>query len=155
MSPHHLAQLNVVALREPLESPALADFVANLARIDAIADASPGFVWRLQTEEGNATSLRPLGDDVLINMSVWEDVASLHAYVYHSEHAAMMRRRREWAVPIEEAHMVLWWVPAGHRPSVDEGIERLSELRDRGPRPAAFTFKRAFPPPGAHQIPSR
>lgn len=154
MPGHHLAQLNVVTLREPLESPALADFVANLARIDAIADASPGFVWRLQTEEGNATSLRPLGDDVLINMSVWKDVASLHAYVYRSEHAAIMRRRTEWTVPIEDPHMVLWWVPAGHRPSVNEGIERLNELRDRGPTPSAFTFKRGFPPPAAHHSPS-
>lgn len=96
MSQYELAQLNIALMKEPLESPLLADFVATLGRINALADKAPGFVWRLQTEEGDATALRPLGEDLVVNMSVWKDVESLHAYVYRSDHAKIMSRRKEW-----------------------------------------------------------
>jgi len=149
MSQYELAQLNIAMMKEPLDSPRMADFVANLERINALAESSPGFVWRLETEEGDATALRPLGDSTLVNMSVWKDVASLNHYVYKTAHVEIMRRRKEWFDRMSEAHMVLWWVPQGHRPSVVQAIERLQLLRTQGPGPDAFTFRHAFPPPDA------
>ena len=123
--------------------------MALLDPINAIADAAPGFVWRLQTEEGNATALHIYGDETLnVNMSVWESKDALRDYVYASEHLAVMRRRREWFKRVEQ-FMCLWWVPAGHLPDIPEAEERLTQLRAEGPTPASFTFKRDFPPPGA------
>jgi len=151
MSKHELAQLNIAVMKEPLESPTMADFVANLDRVNALAEASPGFVWRLQTEEGNATTLRPLGENVLVNMSVWKDVVSLSNYVYRSEHTAIMRRRKEWFERMSQVYMVLWWVSRGHRPTLDEAVARLERLRRRGPTPQAFTFRHAFAVPDAPQ----
>jgi hypothetical protein len=149
MSQYELAQLNIAVMKEPLDSPRMADFVANLERINALAESSPGFVWRLKTEEGDATALRPLGDQTLVNMSVWKDVASLNQYVYKSAHVEIMRRRKEWFDRMREASIVLWWVPQGHRPSVAQAIERLELLRASGPSADAFTFRHAFPPPDA------
>jgi hypothetical protein len=149
MSQYELAQLNIALLKEPLESPLLADFAANLDRINALADDAPGFVWRLQTEEGDATALRPLGEDVIVNMSVWKDIESLHAYVYRSAHAKIMSRRKEWFHHMKKAYTVLWWVPAGHRPDVEEALERLDALREYGPHADAFTFRKAYPAPDA------
>jgi hypothetical protein len=151
MSAYELAQLNVAVMNEPLESPGMADFVANLDRINALAESSPGFVWRLQTDEGDATALRPMGDDVLVNMSVWRDVESLSKYVYGSAHVEIMRRRREWFQRMKDAYVVLWWVRKGHRPSVQEAIAKLEALRQAGPTEAAFTFRSAFPAPDAAQ----
>ena len=149
MSAHELAQANIARMIEPLESPRMADFVANLDRINAVAESSPGFVWRLQTEEGDATALRPLGDDVLINMSVWQDVESLNQYVYRSAHVEIMRHRKQWFEPMREAWVVLWWIPKGHRPTVSEAIARLERLRASGPTQDAFTFRRVFQAPDA------
>lgn len=151
MSTYELAQLNVARMKEPLESPTMADFVANLERINALAESSPGFLWRLQTEEGDATALRPLGEDTLVNVSVWRDVQSLNKYVYQSAHVEIMRRRKEWFERMREAYVVLWWVPKGHRPTVSEAIAKLELLRANGPTQEAFTFRQAFPPPGAEQ----
>lgn len=151
MSAYELAQLNVATPLEPLDSPRLADFVANLERINALAEGSPGFVWRLQTEEGDATSLRPMGDDVLVNMSVWRDVESLNKYVYGAAHVEIMRRRKEWFHRMKDAYVVLWWVPKGHRPTTQEAVAKLELLRQHGPTAAAFTFRHAFPPPDAPQ----
>jgi hypothetical protein len=152
MSTHELAQLNIGVIRGPIDSPVMAEFVANLDRINALAERSPGFVWRLQTEEGNATAIRPYPDEnIAVNLSVWRDIESLNAFVYRSGHVEIMRRRREWFERMTEAFLVLWWVPAGHRPDVREAIERLDLLRGQGPTPAAFTFRRTFPPPGAAQ----
>ena len=118
--------------------------MAALDPINALADGTPGFVWRLQTEDGNATSIRAFDDDLMmLNMSVWESVEELTQFVYRSAHVDVMRRRREWFERIE-THMVLWWVPAGHIPSVDEALERLTHLRAHGPTPYAFTFKVRF-----------
>ena len=149
MAAYELAQLNIAVMIEPLDSPRMADFVANLDRINALAEATEGFVWRLQTEEGNATDVRPLGEHVLVNVSVWRDVASLNRYVYGSAHVEIMRRRREWFERLKESHMVLWWVPRDHRPTIEEAIGRLELLRAKGPGPQAFTFRQAFPPPDA------
>jgi hypothetical protein len=148
MAPYELAQMNVARLRAPLDSPQLADFVGALDRINAIADGSPGFVWRLQDDTGNATALRPMGEDMIVNMSVWRDAEALQAFVYRSDHVAVMRRRREWFEKMD-LYMVLWWVPRGHRPAVEEGIERLGLLRSLGPSGDAFTFGKLFPAPGS------
>ena len=143
-----VAQVNIALPKAPVESPLLADFMALLDPINAIADASDGFVWRLQTDEGNATALRPYDDDrMIVNMSVWESIEDLAAFVYRSGHVDVMRRRREWFESMKP-YMVLWWVPAGQLPTVDEAKERLAHLRDHGPTPFAFTFKGSFPSPG-------
>ena len=149
MDSHELAQLNIARLLTPLDSPQLSDFVANLERINALAEESPGFVWRLQTDDGDATAIRHFGDDTLVNMSVWNDVESLYRFVFRSDHVDIMSRRGEWFDRLREAYLVLWWVPAGHRPSLDEAQEKLERLRADGPTPDAFTIKKAFPAPDA------
>jgi hypothetical protein len=146
---YHLAQYNVARLVAALGDPLIADFVAALDRLNQLGDRSPGFVWRHQTEEGNSTSIRVRGDPlILINFSVWEDAESLFEYTYRSDHAVVYRRRREWFAAPSEAHLVLWWVPAGHEPTVEEAEERLDYLRAHGPTAQAFTFKQRFPAPG-------
>ena len=150
MSLCELAQLNVGIIKGPMDSSVMAEFAANLDRINALAERSPGFVWRLQDEDGDATAIRPFEDDnMLVNMSVWRDVESLNRYVYSSDHVNIMRRRKEWFERMSEVYVVLWWVRRGHRPSVDEAIAKLEVLRSQGPSPEAFTFRRAFPPPDA------
>jgi hypothetical protein len=148
---HQLAQLNIAVMKEPLESPTMAGFVANLDRVNALAESAPGFVWRFQTDEGDATAARPLGDDTLINLSVWQDLASLNDYVYRTAHAQIMKRRKEWFERLREAHVVLWWVAKGHRPSLDEAITKLNRLRAIGPSEQAFSFRQAYLAPGAQQ----
>ncbi|MFD9093116.1 DUF3291 domain-containing protein [Streptomyces collinus] len=141
----HLAQLNVAALTHPLDDPRTAPFVELLDPVNAAADAAPGFVWRL-VEEGaaDATALRPMGENVIVNLSVWETQEALWEFTYRSGHLEVMRRRREWFERHVEAHMVLWWVPAGHLPTVGEASERLADLRAHGPSPRAFTFASAY-----------
>jgi hypothetical protein len=150
MSAYEIAQLNVGIIKDSMDSPVMADFAANLERINALADGSSGFVWRLQSEEGDATSIRPFeNDNLLVNMSVWRDVEALNRFVYNTAHVEIMRRRREWFERMNEAFLVLWWVPKGHRPSIDEAIAKLEALRANGPTQNAFTFRQAFPPPDA------
>ena len=151
---HDLAQVNIARLAAELTDPRLADFVAALEPVNALADAADGFVWRLQTEAGDATSVvafeSEVGDGVgvITNLSTWRDVEALTEFVFRTAHADVMRRRREWFLPIDEAYTVCWWVPAGHRPTVEEAEERLDLLRRNGPTPEAFTLRRSFPPPG-------
>jgi hypothetical protein len=150
MGNYHLAQVNIGRILAAIDSPVMAGFVEQLDAINALADATPGFVWRLQTEDGDATAIRPYDDEwILMNMSVWESPEALHAYVYRTAHADVLRRRREWFARMTEAYVALWWVPAGHRPTVAEAVERLEMLRTRGPTPHAFTFRQLFPPPDA------
>jgi len=145
---HHLAQLNIGRTVAPLDTPQLADFMAWLDAINAIADTSPGFVWRLQGESGNNTDLK-VGDDPLfiVNMSVWDSLEALHAFTYRSDHKAVFARRYEWFERADGPSMVLWWVPAGSTPTVDDALARLNLLAERGPTADAFTFKTVFPPP--------
>ncbi len=150
MARYQLAQLYVARLLAPIDSPALADFVAKLDPVNALADAAPGFVWRLQTDEGNATSIQAYDDEmIIVNMSVWEDLAALSAFVYRSDHRDVMVRRREWFERLAEAYLVLWWVPEGHIPGVEEAVERLELLRKQGPTADAFTPRQPFAPPDA------
>lgn len=143
----HLAQLNVATLRYPLDDPRIAPFVEMLVPLNSAADAAPGFVWRL-VEDGavDATGLRPAGEDVIVNLSVWETQEALWDFAYRSGHLEAMRRRREWFERHVEAHLVLWWVPAGHVPTVDEALERLADLRAHGPSARAFTFASPYTP---------
>ncbi|MGZ4168501.1 MAG: DUF3291 domain-containing protein [Solirubrobacteraceae bacterium] len=152
-SEFHIAQVNVGLPVAPVDSPPLAEFVALLDPVNALADRAPGFVWRLQTEEGNATSVPVLGDDrLIVNMSVWESIEQLADFVYRSDHVAVIRRRREWFQRIR-VFMALWWVPVGHVPTVNEAEQRLEHLRANGPTHHAFTFRQRFPAPGADGIP--
>jgi hypothetical protein len=147
----HLAQINIGRPRAPLDDPSMAGFVDGLVELNALADRSPGFVWRLVDDDGqDATALRPFGDDIMVNMSVWESVEALRDYVYRSPHLDSLRRRTEWFHHEGlDAYQVLWWVPAGHRPTVVEAGDRLARLVDQGPGPEAFTFRRPFPAPVA------
>lgn len=143
----HLAQVNIGRMRAPLDDPLMAGFVGRLDEINALADRSPGFVWRLQTSEGNATYLRPYDDDrIIFNMSVWENIEHLKAYVYNSLHVELLRQRQEWFSKFDGVYAALWWVPSGHRPSIDEAKKRLAHLAEKGPTAYAFTFKTPFPP---------
>lgn len=144
---YQLAQANVGRLRAPLHDASLADFIAQLDHINAIADQAPGFVWRLKSDSGNATDIRAFDDErVLINLSVWETLSALQRYAYDGPHAVVLRRRHEWFEKLN-VYVVLWWLPAGTLPTVEAAQERLTYLTHHGPTPYAFTFARAFPAP--------
>lgn len=153
MSGYHLAEVNIGTLRDAVDSPMIAEFVANLARINALAEDQPGFVWRLTGEGDDATDIQPFENPLMaINLSVWTDPDSLAAFVYRTAHRDVMRRRAEWFEKME-LYMCLWWVPVGHQPTPQEAIERLEILRQRGPSPEAFTFRQPFPAPDALEPP--
>lgn len=151
---YELAQVNVARLAAPLDDPSLSDFVAALDPVNAAADRAPGFVWRLQTEDGNATGIHAFAWDaggsagVIVNMSVWTDVPHLAAFVYGEMHRHILRRRREWFEPMKQAVTACWWVAAGERPSTDEAEQRVRHLRSNGPTPFAFTLREHYPAPG-------
>ena len=141
----HLAQVNVAQLLAPLDDPQLAGFVARLDEINALADASEGFVWRLQTDAGDATALRVFDDDrLLVNLSLWRSVESLQHYVYRTVHAELIRQRAGWFERLGRPHYALWWIPAGTRPTVEEAKQRLAHLQAHGPTPQAFLFHRQY-----------
>lgn len=146
---HQLAQLNIARMRAPLEDPLMEGFVSRLDEINALADRAEGFVWRLQTYDGNATAIRAADDPrIIVNMSVWESVEALHTYVYRGEHLSLFRGRAGWFEKMEGPVLVLWWVPRDTRPRIEQGMARLKYLRRHGPTAWAFTFKECFPPPG-------
>ena len=148
-----LAEINIARLLAPIDSPLLADFVAALDEVNAEADRAPGFVWRLQTEDGNATAIRAFEWDVadshgvIVNLTVWTSIEALTAYAFAGRHVEIMRRRRTWFARAVQATTAMWWVPAGHRPSTDEAEDALRHLRAHGPTPRAFTFRQPFPAP--------
>lgn len=148
MTNFHLAQINVGRLLQPVDHPQIADFKNNLDRINALADGLPGFVWRLVGEGNNATDIQPKPGDPLfaMNMSVWTDMDALAGFVYRSAHRDIMRRRREWFEAMA-VYQTLWWVPAGHTPTIAEGMAKLAEFERLGPTAAAFSFKTPFPAP--------
>jgi hypothetical protein len=142
----HLAQVNIARMKMPLDDAAMAGFVARIEEINALADGSQGFVWRLAAGEGSSLYLRPYDDDrILFNMSVWRSLEALHDFVYRSGHVQLFRQRSDWFHRTGGAYVALWWVPEGHVPSVDEAKARLAHLEAHGPTPHAFTFKAPFP----------
>ena len=146
----HLAQLNVARLRAPTSDPLIADFMAAIDAVNAAAERSPGYVWRLKSDSGNATDIQLFNDPLtIVNLTIWESVEALHAFTYgrNGLHAPVMARRREWFHHMDEAYFVLWWVTTGHVPTPAEAVERLELLRTAGPSPRAFTFKQSFAPP--------
>jgi hypothetical protein len=148
MPGYELAQLNIARMMQPLDSPGMADFVANLDRINALAESSPGFVWRLKDDAGSDTACWPVAD-TLVNLSVWRDVDALRHFAYKTAHVEIMRRRAEWFARIQGAYLVLWWVPRDHRPTVEEARQRLELLQSMGPTADAFSFGQEFPSPVA------
>jgi Domain of unknown function (DUF3291) len=147
---YHLAQVNIARMQAPLSDPLMAGFVEQLDAINALADNSPGFLWRLQTLEGNATALRPYEDElILVNLSLWTSLSDLLDFVYKSRHRQVLQQRRQWFQRFEGPYVALWWVPSGHIPSVEEAKERLAYLRAHGESPYAFSFKKPFPEPEA------
>ncbi|MER5469781.1 DUF3291 domain-containing protein [Streptomyces sp. NPDC002685] len=147
---YELAQVNIGRLKAPLDSLQLKDFVEALDPVNAVADAADGFVWRLQSDSGNATDVPVLGDDwLIVNMSTWRDTNALTAFMYQGQHRELMARRRDFFERLEEAVTALWWVPAGHRPTVAEAESRLLHLREHGPTQHAFTLRTSFPPVSA------
>ncbi|MFI7422282.1 DUF3291 domain-containing protein [Nonomuraea sp. NPDC049684] len=152
----HLAQLNVAHLRAPIDAPQLAEFVALLEPVNAVADEAPGFVWRMKESESDptATVVHDYGDHLLINFSVWESLQTLWDFTYRSVHLGVLRRRREWFLRVAEPYMVMWWVPEGHIPSLAEGMRRLERLRTEGPSPEAFTYKDSYDSSEAASLPA-
>jgi len=150
---HHLAQINIGRLVAPIDDPKTAEFVAQLDAINALADAAPGFVWRLQSSSGNATDI-PFNDDpsVMVNMSVWESLESLRNYVYRSDHMRVLRDRAKWFEKMDKPHYCLWWVPAGHLPSVAEGRERVEHYQRCGATEYSFWFSQHFPVPSDEPV---
>lgn len=147
-SKYHLCHLNIGKARGALTDPVMAEFVANLDRINQLAYSSPGFVWHLQIDINNPDDLAMYGEPgILFNLSVWESVEALHNYVYRSHHAQMMKSRKQWFGEMEGPNYVLWWVPAGEIPTLEEAKSRLAYLAAHGPSAYAFTFKESFPAP--------
>ncbi|NIB40484.1 DUF3291 domain-containing protein [Pseudomaricurvus alkylphenolicus] len=140
MTEYRLAQLNIAESPYTENAPELQEFLANIDRINKLAEESPGFVWRLQTEEGDATSLKPLGEQVFVNLSVWEDLSCLRTFVYNTEHRHFLNRRAQWFIRRPTAHLVLWWIDRDHLPTIEEAIARLGLLQEKGPTAQAFDF---------------
>lgn len=148
MTQYHIAQVNIARMLAPLEDPIMAGFVADLDRINALADAAEGFIWRLQTEEGDATALRIFNDDMLIvNLSVWESIERLFDYTYKSAHAGVLRQRKAWFSKLDQHHLAMWWIPAGTLPTTETAREKLAYMDQHGVTPLAFNFRQRFPPP--------
>ena len=147
MKRYHIAQVNIGRIKGPMDGEIMRGFAARLDEINALADRSAGFVWRLQTDEGNATYYRPYEDDrILLNMSVWESVETLRHYVYKTAHAELLKQRQNWFERFSGIYAALWWVPAGHIPGIDEAKKRIAHLQEHGPTEFAFTFKNVFEP---------
>ena len=150
MPTHHLAQVNIARAKAEMTDPIMEGFVSRLDEINALAEATPGFVWRLTGEGNDATSLRPFEDNlILVNLSVWESPESLRGYVYKSAHTEVMRGRKAWFDRMQEMYFAMWWIPAGHIPTVEEAKVRLDHLRKHGESAHAFTFAKVFPAPDA------
>ncbi|NNE96607.1 MAG: DUF3291 domain-containing protein [Acidimicrobiales bacterium] len=147
----HLAQINIGRLKHPTDDPRVAEFMDNLDFINELAEKSPGFVWRLQDDSGNATAIRAFDDEsILPNLTVWESIDALKAYVFKTDHAAFLRRRREWFEPMHDLPVLtMWWIPSGHVPTLEEAKERIDHLADNGPTQHAFTFHPHFDPPAS------
>jgi hypothetical protein len=148
MPAYHIAQINIARMLAPIDDPIMADFVAQLAPVNALADRSPGFVWRLQTDSGDATSIKIYDDAfIIVNLTVWESVEALREFVYKNAHYGVLRDRKRWFKKFDGPYYALWWVPAGQLPSIEESKERLDYLREHADSAHAFSFKNLFPEP--------
>ena len=145
---HQLAQVNFGRIRYTTDDDRMHGFMSRLDEINALAEVSPGFVWRFVEANNNATDARPDESDdmLLINFSVWESVDALHHYTYKTAHAELFKDRKLWFEAVSDAYMVLWWVPIGTLPTIEDCNERLAHLQLHGPTPYAFTFKQRFEP---------
>ena len=145
---YHIAQFNVAKMIASFDDLVMQDFVDGLEPINTMADNSPGFIWRLQDDSGDATSIQAFEDErILVNMSVWESLDALKGFVYRSAHLDFLRNKKVWFQPLTGSNLVLWWVQEGHIPTVAEGKRRLEILASRGPSQEAFTFSTSFPAP--------
>jgi len=145
---YHLAQINISRLIAPLDDPRIAEFVSQLGPINALADKALGFVWRLQSESGNATDIAYNEDPfVIVNMSVWESIETLREFAYKSSHREVFRNRAKWFEKAVKPGYCLWWIPSGHIPTVAEGRERLEHYQQHGATPHSFWFSQPFPQP--------
>jgi len=150
---YHLAQINIARLIAPIDDPRIAEFVAQLDPVNALAEKSPGFIWRLKSDVGNATDIAYNDDPfVIVNMSVWKSVEALRGYVYRSQHLQVFKDRAKWFEKMEKPHYCLWWIPAGHIPTVAEGRARLEQYQLHGPTQNSFWFSRLFPEPEGDAI---
>ena len=142
---YHLAQVNIARMLAPLDDPVMSDFVNNLERINALAERSDGFIWRLADDDNNATSIKIFNDDFLVvNMSVWESQEKLFQFTYQSEHLEIFKRKKEWFSKLADAHLACWYVPENHRPDIGEAEQKLEHLNEHGETPIVFTFKKRY-----------
>ena len=153
MAQYHLAQINIGRLIAPIDDPRMAEFVNQLEPINALADRAPGFVWRLQSALSNATDIAYNDDPTMfVNMSVWECLEALRHYVYRSDHIRVLRDRAKWFEKLDKPIYCLWWVPAGHTPTVAEGRERMEHYQKHGPTPFSFWFSQHCPEPADETV---
>ena len=149
----HLAQVNIAKALAPLDAPLMQGFVDQLEHINRLAEASPGFIWRLQTDAGDATALKPFADElIIVNLSVWDSLEALQHYVYSGDHLSVLRDKKQWFEKPRTPILALWWIPAGHIPSVEEAKQALATLIEQGPTPTAFSFAKPFPATGQHRV---
>jgi heme-degrading monooxygenase HmoA len=138
----HLAQLNIAKAKYSLEAPEIKEFVDNLEHVNNLAESSSGFIWRLKDEDGDATNIQAFSDpNTIVNMSVWDSVDALKNFMFRTHHRDFLRRKKEWFYNIPEDSYVLWWIPVGHIPTIEEAVEKLEYLRSNGDTPNAFSFK--------------
>jgi len=148
MADYHLAQINIARMLAPIDDPVMAEFVAQLAPVNALADGTPGFVWRLQTESGDATGFKVYDDEmIIVNLTVWESAEALREFVYKNAHYGVLRDRKRWFEKVDGPYYAIWWIPAGKLPGIEEGKKRLEYLREHGDSDYAFSFKKVFPMP--------
>lgn len=142
-----LAQVNIARMLAPIDSPVMAEFVSYLDPINALAESSEGFIWRLKDDGNDATSIKIFNDEFLIvNMTVWKDIDALFQFTYKTHHTEVFKKRASWFEKMPEMHYALWWIPKGHLPTIAEAEERLTYIRAHGETPRAFTFKKRFNP---------
>lgn len=145
---YYLAQINIAKMKAPLDDPIMAEFANALDEVNLVAENSPGFIWRLQTSSGNATDVKAYSDPkMLVNISVWRGVEQLKSYVYKSLHGNFFIRRRKWFEKYQGEHFAMWWILAGHLPTVEEGKAKLEYLELHGDTPECFTFAQPYPSP--------
>ena len=140
----HLAQLNIGKFRAGRDDPAMAGFFDNLDRVNAAAERMPGFVWRLKDDSGNATNIPWVGDPTMaVNLTVWESVETLEKFVWQTIHTKIYARKGEFFEKMATPHFVMWWIEAGHIPTLEEARERLDHLTAHGPSEFAFGWETA------------